>query len=120
MLHGVTCERYKAGPGTSQKIPSKTFKKVEINVANDLRKEYPVPANVSPIISDIQSESASLKHDGKYTSCGTRTVHRLYLATAFTTPREVMQSLLGSGRSGFDGCGHKARSNPHGTSARRE
>ena len=84
MLHGVTCERYKAGPGTSQKIPSKTFKKVEIKVANDLRKEYPVPANVSPIISDIQSESASVKHDGKYASCGTRTVHRLYLATAFT------------------------------------
>jgi tRNA(Arg) A34 adenosine deaminase TadA len=84
MLHGVTCERYKAGPGTSQKIPSKVFKKVEIKVANDLRKEYPVPANVSPIISDIQSESASVKHDGKYTSCGTRTVHRLYLATAFT------------------------------------
>ena len=84
MLHGVTCELYKAGPGSSQKIAAKTFKSVEIKVAKDLRSEYPTPDNVSPIISDIQSESASVKNNGKYTSCGTRTVHRLYLATAFT------------------------------------
>jgi len=84
MLHRATCERYKAGPGKSLKIAAKTFKSVEIKVAKDLRSEYPIPDNVSPIISDIQSESASVKNNGKYTSCGTRTVHRLYLATAFT------------------------------------
>jgi len=84
MLHRATRERYKAGPGKSLKIAAKTFKSVEIKVAKDLRSEYPIPDNVSPIISDIQSESASAKNNGKYTSCGTRTVHRLYLATAFT------------------------------------
>ena len=47
MLHGVTCELYKAGPGSSQKIAAKTFKSVEIKVAKDLRSEYPIPDNVS-------------------------------------------------------------------------
>lgn len=89
-LHDASWEGFKASYGTSHKISSKAFKTVEIKVAEQLRAKYPIPDNVSPIISDIQSESASVKGaKGEYTSCGTRTVHRLYLATAFTILRKL-------------------------------
>jgi tRNA(Arg) A34 adenosine deaminase TadA len=97
-LHNATSQRYTPSTGSAQKIPSKVFKIVEIKVAQKLRAEYPIPNNVSPIVSDIQSESASVKDtNGKYTTCGMRTVHRLYLATAFTILRKLHDSSLRDG-----------------------
>jgi tRNA(Arg) A34 adenosine deaminase TadA len=90
MLHNASCQRYTATHGTTHSIKSKVFKTVEIKVAQKVRAEYPIPDNVSPIISDIQSETASVKEkNGKYSSCGMRTVHRLYMATAFTILRKL-------------------------------
>ena len=90
MLDDATCERYTPKHGTTHKIASKVFKTVEINVAQKLRAKYQIPDNVSPIISDIQAETASVKEkSGKYTNCGMRTVHRLYLSTAFTILRKL-------------------------------
>ena len=61
MLHNASCQRYTATHGTTHSIKSKTFKTVEIKVAQMVRAEYLIPDNVSPIISDIQSETASVK-----------------------------------------------------------
>jgi tRNA(Arg) A34 adenosine deaminase TadA len=93
LLHNATWKQHTASHASTHKVASKVFKRVEIGVADRLRELYPVPDNVSPIISDIQSESASVKKDGKYQSCGTRTVHRLYMATAFT----ILRKLHGAG-----------------------
>ncbi len=97
MLHGGRCNKYTATVGKTHKIASKSCNAIEINVAGALKKKYPVPANVSPIVSDIQSESASVKGaSGNYLSCGMRTVHRLYLATAFV----ILRKLHGNDRDG--------------------
>lgn len=50
-------------------------------ISEDLAALFPVPAGAKAIVSDIQSESASVKNEkGEYEQAGTRTVHRLYLA----------------------------------------
>ena len=90
LLHKATATRYTATHGATHKIASKTFKVVEIGVAEALKAKYPVPSNVSPIVADMQAETASVKDEkGSYTSCGMRTVHRLYLATAFVILRKL-------------------------------
>jgi len=66
-----------------------TFKKMTMGVSTDLAALFPVPGGAKQIVSDIQSESASVKNDkGEYVEAGTRNVHRLYLATAFTILRK--------------------------------
>ena len=92
LLHGSQANKFAVSHSNEIKIKSKSVRRVEINVAEDLKAKYPVPANVSPIVSDIQSENASVKAkdgSGKYESCGMRTVHRLYMATAFVILRKL-------------------------------
>jgi len=90
LLHKSTATKFTVTTGKSVKVSSKACQKVEIDIAKDLKAKYPVPTNVSPIVSDIQSESASVKDDqGRYKSCGMRTVHRLYLATAYVILRKL-------------------------------
>lgn len=92
-LHGAGFEYYAASYGKNHAIKSKVFKTVSIKVANNLRDTYAVPSSPSALISDIQSETASAKNEqGVYTACGTRTVHRLYLATAYTMLRKLRGS----------------------------
>lgn len=89
-LHGAGFAYCKPSIGSKHSIPSKTFKTVAIKVAGKLKLRYEIPPDTSPIVSDIQSESASVKDEhGRYTSCGNRTVHRLYMATAFTMLRKL-------------------------------
>jgi tRNA(Arg) A34 adenosine deaminase TadA len=60
-----------------------------MGVSADLAALYPVPVGAKQIVSNIQSESASVKNaEGVYVEAGTRTIHRLYLATAFTILRK--------------------------------
>jgi tRNA(Arg) A34 adenosine deaminase TadA len=64
------------------------FKEVAINVADTLKQTYKVVGQASGLVDNLQSESASVKKEGGgYASCGTRTVHRLYLATVFAILR---------------------------------
>jgi tRNA(Arg) A34 adenosine deaminase TadA len=67
-----------------------TFKKMTMGVSTDLAGLYPIPGGAKQIVSDIQSESASVrkKETGEYVEAGTRNVHRLYLATAFAILRK--------------------------------
>jgi tRNA(Arg) A34 adenosine deaminase TadA len=48
-----------------------------------LANQFKVPAGVTMVVDDIQSFTASVKGDSGYTTAGTRTVHRLYLAAAY-------------------------------------
>jgi tRNA(Arg) A34 adenosine deaminase TadA len=66
-----------------------TFRKMTMDVSTDLAALFPVPGGAKQMVSDIQSESASVKKDnGEYVQPGTRNIHRLYLATAFTILRK--------------------------------
>jgi tRNA(Arg) A34 adenosine deaminase TadA len=69
---------------------SKPAFKMTMAVAAPLRGVYPVPTEKKQRVSDIQSESASIKETdtGKMTVAGNRNVHRLYMATAFTILRK--------------------------------
>jgi tRNA(Arg) A34 adenosine deaminase TadA len=70
-------------------VGSKRAIKMTMAVANAMRGEYPVPAEKKQRVSDIQSESASIKADtGSLVVAGNRNVHRLYMATAFTILRK--------------------------------
>src|SRR3546814_18963004 len=57
-------------------------------VISELDRRYPVPSGKTHIVSDIQAIAASIKTDQGYAKAGTRTVHRLYLATAFILLRK--------------------------------
>ncbi|MGQ0502401.1 MAG: Bd3614 family nucleic acid deaminase [Panacagrimonas sp.] len=97
LLHGATNVQFKPTVGNSFKFAKGSCMEVGLKVAGQLKLRYPVLPNTSPIVSDIQSEAASVMGEsGTYMSCGMRTVHRLYLATAFV----ILRKLKGSTRDG--------------------
>ena len=70
---------------------------VEIEVQEQLRKSFPLPKARGTVVSDIQSVKPSVKNaDGSFAECGMHTVHRLYMATAFT----ILRKLHGTKRDG--------------------
>jgi tRNA(Arg) A34 adenosine deaminase TadA len=71
--------------GTASLIERKTIKRVTMNVGTDLADLYKIPTDLKDVVSDIQSDNASVKNDnGEYTTAGNRTVHRVYMMAAFT------------------------------------
>lgn len=63
------------------------FNEARMDLGGALAGLFPVLSGKQALVGDIQSENASVKDQGKITSAGTRTVHRLYMATAFTLLR---------------------------------
>lgn len=62
---------------------------VEIDIATQMRSLFALPKRQVEVVSDIQSENASVKVGSVYKESGTRNVHRLYMATAFTILRKL-------------------------------
>lgn len=79
-LHGFELE-HKTTKLTS--ITAPVVKKCTIIMKRALNATYPVPAGIGAIVSDIQSDKPSIKENGEFKVSGMKTVHRLYLATAY-------------------------------------
>lgn len=67
-----------------------------IRMKEKLAEVYPVPGRPGGLVSDIQAATASVKNDDGYETSGTHTVHRLYMATAYT----ILRKLHGHDRDG--------------------
>lgn len=63
------------------------FNEARMDLTASLAGLYPVLPGQQALVGDIQAENASVKADGKITAAGTRTVHRMYMAAAFTLLR---------------------------------
>jgi tRNA(Arg) A34 adenosine deaminase TadA len=89
LIGGETAVTKLDGEGCNGKVTGKVPRKITMGVSAQLATLYPVPGGKKQLVTDIQSESASIKADtGSIVVAGNRNVHRLYLATAFTILRK--------------------------------
>lgn len=87
-LHGFTFVHKQSNLGS---LAVGEVKKCLLAMKAPTRALYQVPEGARPIVANIQSEKPSIKNPqtGAITESGMKTVHRLYLATAFTILRQL-------------------------------